>query len=178
MWFAGMIFAGAGLLARHVVALPTPAADARLGSSLQALRLPAEQGRWLAVHVLYADCRCSQRIKDHLLSRSRPSDFAEIVLWVGGAIPADLAARFDVRRVAARDLASYGIEAAPLLVALDPEGHVRYAGGYTTRKQGPKIEDRELLEASRSATRPEALPLFGCAVSDRLKRELSNLPAP
>jgi hypothetical protein len=177
-WFGLMLAIGASLLAKHVVALPAPR-EVRLEASMATLRHPEERDRWVAVHVLYAECRCSQRVVDQLLSTARPVDFAEIVLWVGEAEPPkDLDARFDVRRVKSRDLASYGIEAAPLLVAIDPVGHVRYVGGYTTRKQGPEIEDLRLLLLARDAQRVDSLPLFGCAVSERLKRDLSIFSSP
>ncbi len=177
VWFVVMIVLGAGLLARHVVALPSPA-SAKLGPELGALRTPTEQGRWLAVHVLYDDCRCSIRIADHLVETTRPSDWSEIVLWVGAAPPAELDRRFDVRRVSADQLAHLGIEAAPSMVALDPSNHVVYSGGYTDRKQGPVIEERRILADARAARPIKTLPVFGCAVSRRLKTELSTLPTP
>ncbi len=178
LWFAGMVVVGAGLLARHLVALPVPG-DARLAASLEALRSAPSRGRWLAVHVLYAECRCSQRIADHLLSTARPSDWSEMVLWVGAPPPpAALEERFDVRRMGSADLARYGIESAPLLLAADPQGHVRYAGGYTERKQGPVIDDLRILDAARRPELVASLPVFGCAVSDRLRGELRTLPVP
>lgn len=179
VWFAVMVVLGAGLLARHVVALPAPLPSPKLATSLDALRRPAERGKWLATHVLFAECRCSQRIVDHLVASSRPNDWSELVLWVGGPAPSSiLEQRFDVRRVSPAELASYGIESAPMLIAVDPEGHVRYAGGYTERKQGPVIDDLRILQAAQRPAFIASLPVFGCAVSDRLKRELSTLPVP
>jgi hypothetical protein len=178
VWFFVMLVLGAGLLARHLVAMPSPARHGPLEHGVASLRNEKERGAWLAVHVLYAECRCSQRIVDHLLVSPRPADFVEVVLWVGDAPPpAGLEARFDVRHVSSDELATLGIEAAPLLVAVDAAGHVRYAGGYTSRKQGPDIEDQRLLREARNQGLVEALPLFGCAVSDRLKYDLSLLPA-
>jgi hypothetical protein len=172
-WFAVMLALGAGLLAKHMVALPAPAKDEKLAASLEALRGPENRGRWLAVHALYADCRCSQRVVDHLVTTARPPDWSEIVLWVGNQPPsAALEKRFDVRRIGTADLGRYGIEAAPILVALDPAGHVRYSGGYTDRKQGPVIDDLRILEAARRPDIVASLPVFGCAVSDRLRRQL------
>lgn len=176
-WFGVMVTISAALLAKHLVAMPTPSRLGGLERSLSALRHPDEQG-WVAFHALYAECRCSQRIADELASTERPRGFTEIVLWVGEAPPPEaLAARFDVRRITPAELASYGIEAAPLLVALDPGGHARYAGGYTSRKQGPEIVDRRLLEDARTGRDVEPLPLFGCATSDGLRRQLSLLPS-
>ena len=164
------------MLAKHVVAMPRPQ-SARLGPALAQLRNPAEQGRWLAVHVLYSDCRCSQGVADHLATTQRPADWSEIVLWVGDEPPPPaLAHSFDLRHATATDLATYGIEAAPSLVLADPSGQIRYAGGYTDRKQGPVIEDLRILRAVHDSETVPPLPLFGCAVSARLKSDLSRLP--
>jgi hypothetical protein len=178
VWFGGMLAVGAGLLSRHLVALPGPPNGAKLASSMGELRRPETRGAWMAVHVLYSECRCSQRIVDHLLSTARPTGWAEVVLWVGRHEPApDLSRRFDLRRVDASDLARMGVEATPMLITVDPGGRVRYAGGYTDRKQGPVIDDARIFEASRRADLTAALPIFGCAVSDRLRGELALLPA-
>jgi hypothetical protein len=177
-WFAVMVALGAGLLAKHVVALPTPS-HTKLEATVASLRDTAERGRWLAVHVLYSQCRCSRRVAEHLASTARPDDYVEMILWVGdGEVPHELGARFDVRRVDAADLAGYGIEAAPILVAVDPGGHVHYAGGYTSRKQGPEVDDRRLLREARASDNVAPLPIFGCPTSDRLIAELSALPTP
>jgi hypothetical protein len=179
LWFSLMVLLGAGLLARHAAAFSAPSQSPRLAASLNGLRPARAKGGWLAVHALYAECRCSQRIQEHLLAGGRPADWTEIVLWVGSQAPSlELEQRFDVRRITPDDLAKLGIESAPMLIAVDPEGRIRYAGGYTERKQGPVIDDMRILAGLRNATSPPSLPLFGCAVSDRLRRELSLLPVP
>jgi hypothetical protein len=174
-WFVLMLGLGAGLLAKHLLPFRAPETQ-HLGAALDALRNPDERGRWLAVHVLYADCACSHRVADHLAHSQRPPGWAEMVLWVGEPAPQDLLARFDVRRVTSEDLAREGIEAAPVLVALDPVGRVHYVGGYTDRKQGPVIDDVALLAAARREDSVPGLPVFGCAVSKRLVAELAVLP--
>jgi hypothetical protein len=177
VWFVTMLGSGAGLLARHLLPFRAPASVDRLAASVNKLRLPNEEGRWVAVHVLYADCRCSLRIAEHLAHSARPEGWVEVVLWVGEPGPAaDLRTRFDVRLTSSEELARLGVESAPLLVALDPEGHAHYAGGYTERKQGPGIDDTRLLAAARSSAFVPGLPVYGCAVSDRLRNELASLP--
>jgi hypothetical protein len=176
-WFGAMLLLGAALLAKHVVALPAPEKDDRLARSVSALRVPDARGKWLAVHVLYAECRCSQRIVAHLLSTARPTGWDETVLWVGTATPEPaLSQHYHVKRVTSAELSRLGIEAAPLLVVVDAQDRVRYAGGYTTRKQGPVIDDLRILDAAQHSARLESLPVFGCAVSERLKRELAIVP--
>jgi hypothetical protein len=176
-WFGVMLALGAGLMAKHVVALPAPANAEKLAASLSAIRRPETRGSWLAVHVLYADCRCSQRVVEHLVTTERPHDWSEAVVWVGTDAPStDLQKRFDIRRMSAEDLARFGIEAAPMLIALDPADHIRYAGGYSERKQGPVIDDLRILEDARHPEVLASLPVFGCAVSQRLRRQLAVLP--
>ena len=178
-WFIAMLALGAGLMGKHLIALRAPAPDARLGAALAALRRPEDKGRFFAVHVLSGECRCSQRVAEYLASTARPRGYAELVLWVGDEPPpATLAEHgFTVRRVTVADLDAYGVESAPMLIALRPSNEVRYAGGYTTRKQGPVIEDLAILEAARDQLSVASLPVFGCAVGERLKRELSPLPS-
>jgi hypothetical protein len=177
-WFVVVTIGSAGLLARHALALPAPAPSSALGARLLALH-GGVPGTWVAVHVLSGDCRCSRRIAAHLVSVARPPGWSELVLWVGDATPpSSLVQHFDVRRVDAASLAAAGIEAAPLLVAIAPNGDVRYAGGYTDRKQGPVDHDVEILTAVRSSLPPASFPVFGCATSDRLRAQLAVLPAP
>jgi len=179
VWFTVMTMFSAGMLARHLLAMPAPTRTARLGHHLSALQRPGAPPSWLAVHVLSSECTCSKRVVAHLLESQRPAGWTEIVLWVGDLEPsAELVRRFDVRRVTAADLARYEIEAAPLLVAVTPDGDVRYAGGYTDRKQGPVFHDLDILAAARASADLPSFPLFGCATSERLKSALANLPTP
>jgi hypothetical protein len=178
VWFCSMVLLGAGLLARHVVALPAPSKDDHLSQALQELRRPGAPA-WVAVHVMYAECRCSQRIVAHLTSTPRPRGWQEVVLWVGEEAPEpSLSRAFDVRRSSPEDLARFGVESAPLLVVLDPEGRAAYVGGYTDRKQGPDIRDLRIMADAEQRRSASALPIFGCAVSERLKRALAALPTP
>ena len=179
LWFGTMLVLGAGLLAKHVVALPAPANREGLSKSLSVLRVARARAPWLAVHVLYAECRCSQRIVAHLISTKRPAGWEEVVLWVGNGDPDPALERaYRVKRLTSAELAQLGVDAAPLLVILGPRNQTLYAGGYTDRKQGPVIEDLRILADAQRASAPAALPVFGCAVTDRLKRALSILPAP
>ena len=176
LWFGAMLILGAALLAKHVVELPLPLPQ-KLASSLSALRTPVERGKWLAVHVLYAECRCSQRIVRHLLSTTRPTDWRELVLWVGKGEPDPALDRhFRVQRITSSELSRLSIEAAPLLVVLDPGDGLRYSGGYSAQKQGPVLDDLRIFEESVLSGALAALPILGCATSDRLRQQLAIVP--
>jgi hypothetical protein len=177
-WFILMLGVGAALLAKHIVAFRTPAPTAAMGATLGTLRRAPDQGKWFALHVLYAGCRCSERVVDHLTSTKRPTDWAEAVLWVGSDLPPAALEQhgFAIKRLTTAELPLYGIEAAPTLVALDPANSVLYLGGYTERKQGPDIDDLRILADARASKTLAALPVFGCAVSNRLRRAVSLLP--
>jgi hypothetical protein len=182
VWVAVAIPLGALLLARHMVALPSPDREDPVLAAAVAAHAPP--GSWFAVHFLYRECACSRRVVDHLLARSRPAGLRERVVLVGtGAPPVpdrladDLAARgFAIEIATPRELGSrWHIEAAPLLVVADPAGRVRYSGGYGRRKQDPNVEDLTILAELEGASDPATLPVFGCAVSERLDRAIDPL---
>ena len=172
IWFFAVAALMAALAIGHWIALPHPdPRDARLAAGVAELVRGAPG--WSAVHVLYTECRCSQRIVDHLLASERPGDVRETVVLVGddASMAARLAARgYRVVPTAPEALtARYGIEGAPVLIVVDPERAIRYVGGYTRRQQGPDISDLSILRDLRAGAATDDLPVFGCAVSQRLK---------
>jgi len=82
-WAALVLLVGSLLLGRHLIALPRPELGAVATRAWAGLRAPADRARWLAVHVLYAGCRCSGRVVDHLVQAPRLPAVSEVVLWVG-----------------------------------------------------------------------------------------------
>jgi hypothetical protein len=187
VWLVGFLVIGAYLLAPHLLTLPVPEAnDAQLQRSV-AQRLPSQHGRWLVLHVLDEDCPCSRRVLDHLLAGPRPSGPAERVVWISGAhdpgrttattaITAIRARGFDLDIVAPDQLEQrYHLEAAPLLVVLDPTDAVRYLGGYTPRKQADDVRDRAIITAVQRGERVKPLPTFGCAVGAALRTTIDPL---
>jgi hypothetical protein len=173
LWFCAVVVLMAALALNHVVSLAGPERqDARLAAGLRAL-LADERVGWASFHVLYTECQCSQRIFAHLLASQRPADLHEIVLLVGAdhALARRLEARgFEVVAVAPEGLAArFGIEGAPTFVLVDPTRAVRYLGGYTQRKQGPDLRDLAIVRDTRLGADLADLPVFGCAVSERLK---------
>ena len=182
IWFVAMVAVCATLLGRHLLALPRPVNDAALARAMSSLRGPSGAGSWMAVHVLYAECGCSKKIADHVLSGGRPRDVTERVLLIGR--DAELEARFasvgmPVALATEDDAATrFHVVAAPALVVVAPDDTVRYAGGYTERKQGPDPRDLAILAAIRAGRDVAPLPIFGCAVSARLRSTLNPLGLP
>ena len=174
-WLAIMVLAGAYLLAGHTVALPLGDGGSRLQR-----RLGSPAGRTLALHVLLANCPCSRRVLDHLIARGPSRSAEERVLLVGDeadALAPVLRARgYAVEELRATELqARYGIESAPVLVVRAATGGGYYVGGYTRRKQAAQIHDTEILERIARGESLDALPIFGCAVSARLRAALDPL---
>jgi hypothetical protein len=181
-WVVACVVVGAYLLASHLLTLPTPAAaDPVLRRAIAAQRHAGQRDRWLVLHVVFDDCGCSQRVLAHLLSTRRPAGVAERVVYVTehpaeastGAIPAH---GFELEVVTPDQLAAeYHIEAAPLLVIVDPHDTVRYAGGYTPRKQADDVRDLAVITAVLHGEAVESLPAFGCAVGRSLRSTLDPL---
>lgn len=172
LWCVAVTALVAALSFRHWWALPPPdTRDVRLVVGVK--ELTRDASGWSAIHVLYTECRCSRRILDYLYTSERPHDVRENVVLVGDdrIVAATLASRgFHVVSVSPDDLtARYGIEGAPLLIVVDPGRAIRYLGGYTLRQQGADISDLAILRDLRTGTPTDDLPVFGCAVSQRLK---------
>jgi hypothetical protein len=182
VWFVAMVAVGGTLLGRHLLALPRSASDAALAHAMSSLRGADGAGLWMTVHILYAECGCSKQIAEHLLAGGRPPGVAERVLLIGR--DADLEARFGkmelpVTLVTEDEAATrFHVVAAPTLVVIAPDDTVRYVGGYTARKQGPDPRDLTILASVRAGDEVPPLPIFGCAVSARLRASLNPLGLP
>jgi hypothetical protein len=180
LW-AGVSFALAtSLMVAHTYALPQPARDDRvLQATVARTRELVDGKRWRALHVLYSQCRCSQRILTQLFARGPRSDVSEHLVLVSAHAQYEQAARsagFALEVISPEQLtARYGMLAAPLFVLADSEDRLRYVGGYTERKQGLAMRDVQIMNELRAGRDAEALPLFGCAVSDSLRRMLDPL---
>jgi hypothetical protein len=181
-WSAVLLVGGAYLLAAHVAPLPQPTREA-LAADVAHERRADEAGQWLALHALFTDCGCSQRVIAHLLARRPLDGVKERVLLVGGgagsaaSYAADLrAAGYPVDELDETALGDrYGFEGVPAFALVDPHDHVRYLGGYTRTKQGADFVD---VSATRATLRGETvapLPVFGCAVSRSLRERRDPL---
>lgn len=175
IWGVTVVVAGAFLMVDHWVSLPMPSDnDAKMAQAIDDARSFDERGQWLAVHILYSKCACSQRVVDHLFSKSRNSGVKEKLIIVDGDRPEWVALvkanGFSYDVISPKELHTvYNIPAAPIMVVSDPRGKVHYAGGYTARKQGPDIKDLEIIKQVMAANPVKAIPLFGCAIAKGLQ---------
>lgn len=190
-WAVGIAVIGAFLMAGHLVSLPTPslanASTNRRWETTLAARPAADKGRWSVTHVLYQACGCSTRVLAHLIGRRVLPDLVETVVYVheGHAkdaprLAADAekihGAGFRFEQLTPVELERrYEVEAAPMLVIADPQGHLRYAGGYTERSGANQINDTIIVDHLRSGQAVSPLPVFGCAVSRRVQNAIDPL---
>ena len=177
IWVPALLLTGSLLLGRHLLGLPTPGKrDWALTQDVARARGPDDQGNWLALHILFAHCGCSQQVLDTLLARHASPQMAERIVLVA-ADDAKLgdqarALGYEFETMSTEELAvRYHSEAAPLLVVADPGGRLRYVGGYTDRKRSPLVRTDELLNGALAGSEPQPLPVFGCAVSAKLQRQ-------
>lgn len=165
------------LMVGHWVSLPNsqPVLD-----NDQVVRIKMDLVSQLHVqHILSQSCPCSHRIAKHLASRWPIPSVAEQIVVVES--PNDTTSMvfpeaYTVRRISADQLMKeYAIESAPLLLVTDSNGNVVYSGGYTARKQGYEIRDYEIISSLLRGESVETLPIYGCAVSKRLRRTVDPL---
>jgi hypothetical protein len=176
-WGVVVLVGLASMSLGHMAAMPEPGDEGRLVRELRALRTDPDRG--LVVHVIYAGCSCTARLFAHLTQRPRFADADEIVLFVGDDPEKRRAAesaglRFTTAAPAA--LAQrYGIEAAPLLIAFDAAGRLRYLGGYYSHPSTIFPLDEKIHAQLAQGAAPAPLPVFGCAVSPRLQKSVDPL---
>jgi hypothetical protein len=171
VWFAATSLFGAWTVAQHLIPLPVARPDDTSAGD-----------RPRAWHVLGSDCGCSASVADELARRGPQRGWREQVWLVGDepAIAAQLQqAGFAVERIAAEKLAAdHQIQGAPWLVLFHADGRTAYSGGYSRQRPGVAGTSSELpglmaaVAAGRSA---EALPAYGCATSESLRRQLDPL---
>lgn len=192
LWMPTVALGIGSLMVGHWAPMPTPsdAQEATLQAALRELvardgaprqAAPLAPASWKLVHVLYGDCGCSRGVAEYLLAPGRESSAEEWVLLIegdsGGELHAELsAAGFRLHALTADDLRDrFGVESAPLFIAVDPQGDVRFVGGYTPRKQGLSYQDVATLDDLRAGLTPAPLPVFGCGVSNSLQSALDPL---
>ena len=176
-WLIASTLLGGILLIRHLVALPTPAiTDVVLREAIRG-QLPAPT--WRVVHFMYRECACSRRTIDHLVSAPRPAGLHELAVVVDDAgKPGPEDARLRAAGIAVVVVTPemvhqlYHLEAAPVLAVMTPDGEVVYLGGYNRHKQSAAYEDLAIIADLRAHHSARALPVFGCATSERLSRAL------
>ncbi len=178
MWLMCMACIVAYLMVSHLAVLPHPKTNDTAWESRLHEAVPPAPESWTALHILYDNCACSRRVLKHVIASSPIKNVQERVVLVSDSPHEPSPARdaLDVEYVTPGELqAKFGVESAPLLVVLDDNQRVRYTGGYTSRKQGPEIMDREIITRLISGNDVTELPLFGCAVSSELKRLVDPL---
>jgi len=184
VWIGVVLLIGATALGKHLATLPMPDRDsATLAAALTALGPPASNGRdattWTALHFLYGGCLCSAKVRAHLLARGPQAGVRERIISIGASDPDDERLRhagFEVEQQTPVDVKQrWGVEVAPLLVIADASDHVRWVGSYTDRKQSPVLRDVETLVALQRGERVAARPVYGCPMSDELRRKADPL---
>lgn len=124
-------------------------------------------------HVLSKKCGCSKRVARHLASRGPLSSAEEVIFQVGESLPNEselLEKGFQVVTLSGAELESqWGIQAVPLLQA-QADG-LTYNGGYQDYKSG-EYRDLEVLESLKAQKQIEALPILGCASSEKLAQQI------
>jgi len=177
IWAAGMLLAISTIALPHMAPMPGASRAARTTQALLALR--RDPRREFIVHVIAAHCSCTDRLFAHLVQRGPFADADEVVVFAGEDAAKQAAATragFRYATVTADDLAArYLLESAPVMFAFDAHGSLRYAGGYFNNPSDVTPLDEDLhAQVGRGAT-PTPLPVYGCAVSTRLRDSIDPL---
>lgn len=174
VWIAGVSVALGSLGVTHLAAMPRPNDEARLASAVLALRTDASAE--FLVHVIYAECSCTVRLFAHLLARRPFRGAKELILFVGADSTkrrAAEAAGYSFRNVTMEELGTtFGLDVAPVMLAFDTNGTLRYIGGYFDRPAAVTALDEQIRQRIAAGASPDPLPVYGCAVSAQLQQKV------
>jgi hypothetical protein len=173
-WVVITLVGLAALSVKHMASLPEPGDEALLVRALLKLRRSSNEN--FLVHVIDAECSCAKALFTHLVARGPFPGDEELILFVGSDRDKQEAARqsgYKFTAISAQELVSgFGLEAAPILVIFDSAGTLRYAGGYYAHPATITPLDEKIYKQLVAGVKVEPLPVFGCAVSPRIKKSL------
>ncbi len=133
----------------------------------------------LLVHVIYANCSCTERLFKHLVERRAMRGVDETILFVGDDAAKKARARgagYRFATVTPAELATrFGLEVAPVMFAFTREGKLAYAGGYFDRPAAVVALDERIVAEVQQGTPTDPLPVYGCAVSPELQKSVDPL---
>ena len=176
-WIVLSLVGLSSLSLSHMAAMPKPDDGSRLERAM--LALPRKPGQNLFVHVIYAGCSCTERLFAHLLQRGPFPGTDEVVLFIGEDAEKQRSARragFEFISMSPAALADrFGLEAAPILAAFDTADRLRYVGGYYNHPAALLPLDQRILRQVIDGASPPVLPVFGCAVTERLQGSVDPL---
>jgi len=165
-------------MAGHLLTMPIPENTIAVQKSLKKLT-DSSKSQWYLFHVIYQNCSCANSLLKHLLERKSLPDASEHILYVGDDLQVEKLSTergFNFHRMTNIDLKNiYQIEAAPMLAIMSENKVLEYLGGYYSSYGNYTSRDLEVFGKVRKSEPPKALPLFGCATSDRLKEAFDPL---
>lgn len=172
IWFTACAAVLGALSMTHVVALPEPEQSAigQLLDELHALR--TRPGAPLAVHVIAADCSCTESLYRHLMAIGPAAGTDEIILFVGadaGKEQQALEAGYRFKQIDQAELTRMGLESAPVLALFNGAGSINYLGGYYDHPSASNPLDQRIRQSLATGEVPDPMPIYGCAVSRRLQ---------
>jgi hypothetical protein len=171
VWAVAALTIGSALTSYHQPLLAP-------GEAILTIAGTPSPAKWQAIHVLSGACGCSQRVMRYLLARGPMAGSLEQIIVTDGDEPnlpgTDLLlrqlkdAKFQVNHRRSEDLVrDTGMRGVPILVIISPNRTVEYLGGY-----GMKGDQADLILARTMAgTSGAPLPIFGCAVGERIRQQ-------
>lgn len=139
-------------------------------------------GEWNVFHLLLADCPCSANVAVYLENR-RPSALAHEKIFMIGDNPGIVRelkkASWQVISLTPQEAQDrLGADGGPWLLIYDPQGKLRYSGGYLGRaihSPSEPFKDIEILVSLKSDRIVQPLASFGCVASEKLRHQFDPL---
>lgn len=171
LWAPCTLCLTAFLMVDHVAPLPPPGAPDVVAAAA-ALAVGSGPG---VVHVIYESCSCTDRLVASLLEREPRKGWAEHIVYVGSEDDRMRSARrrgYLVSSISRDTLRQqWALDAAPVLVVKLAHGGIGYLGGYYRYPAAIHPLHDSLIARVAAGEQPRGLPVFGCAVAERLAQQ-------
>jgi hypothetical protein len=175
VWAVAALVVGSALTSYHQPMLAP-------GETVVAIAGNPAAPQWQAIHVLSGACGCSQRVMRNLLARGPMAGSLEQIIIADGDdsyLPGTelllqqlKEAKFQFSHRRSEDLVrDTGMRGVPLLVIVSPNRTVAYLGGYGMNGDQTSV----ILTRAMAGKVGTPLPIFGCAVGGRIRREVDPL---
>lgn len=131
---------------------------------------------WGMIHILAMECGCSEIIAEYLLKR-KPIMPNEKIMFLGTTNKiAKQLKQVGFQIIESKQLDGY-IEGVPQLIVFNPDGDIKYSGGYAPKMITPltKIQDQFIFNSIKNKKNNPQLAVMGCAINKKLQKELDPL---
>lgn len=170
LWVIIVIFIISTQMITHLVSFNLPKNISEFHQSI--LANEHKMGQWTISHIIYENCSCTNSLLKRIIQRGPFPNAHEVIFLIGKKLPFEndlINAGFHIRRFDKETFVQqFNFEAAPILSIHNHLGDLSYLGGYFKTSAAKISLDEDIITHLYQGKNYNALPVYGCAVSERV----------